>query len=858
MNKYMSFFGRKSLRRFRAYANAFVIAVFCCVFAGNSFSESLNISFSAADKTVYYDDAASSLTWDDVRSYLYLPYGTQENIFSTNYPTMAPTGPPAPKVNKPQMGCTLVVQEDCYVSGFARWAGPNGGNPFVRLWTDDLEEYAGGINSSWNQTMGVGITSGWVERLIDFSAELYPLTAGNTYWLANVADDVAEHTVGDAGAATSGCSYVSVAEIGGQFQRWYILNDETSPGSADNPSENLEVIPAHLYGVPDMRLNRFPDAGSLVTKAIDLGATKVAINNFQVVFQTSNAKTGFDAVSKTDVMTYSIKYDMISALNRIPECEAAFSIAQSIDGDTFGDYETSFAGSINKRYIKIKMDLTTGHRGITPIVDSVSIAYNCYPEPIDGSSVSPANGDLVTSKSPVFSWDPSYDHDGDTVTYTLSLSAAPSFDTLIFSSGAVSVPASTYVAVNCPVELDDKTTYYFRIDAVDSNSALTGYDRTFSFKTELTPLYLVDSGIIDGSRVLASYAQNGFILQFSKDINFSTFAGAFTFIDASSAAVACGFSQPSSSSVKVVPADVIEPCKSYHFSVGLSLKDTVGLGIREVASVDFETLNSKSDAYTASVAGSSATISSGGSPEDFYVSPANLPISLTENTDLLAANNSANSTAFVIALSSQAFSYSITNAAGAKISSLTGLTLKLPYEPASLNVSLSASALRAGVRNASSDNIAVSPELLRVFRLNENSSQWGLVPGQQSVDTVLKTVTAYPSSGGTFSLLAYPSNPASYVRLRNTPNPFFRGFSTEIVYYLSEAANVTAKIYTQVGHLIYEKEYASGADGGQSSVNSIHWDGKNKDGAYVASGIYLLRLEISGEDTRTRKIGFIR
>jgi len=850
----MSFFGRKSLRRFRAYANAFVIAVFFCVFAGNSFSESLSISFSAADKTVYYDDAASSLTWDDVRSYLYLPYGTEKNIFKDQYPVTMPTITP----QKPtmQMGCSLVILDDCYVSGFARFAGSNGGNPTVRLWTNDSEEKPGGITNPWVD-MSVGNTPGWVERLIDFSEDLYPLTAGNTYWLANVADGIDGHLVGNAGAANSGCNYVSISEIAGQPQLWWIANAETAPGSSGDPSENLNVIP-QLQGVSDMRLNRFPDAGSLVTKAIDLGATKVDITDFLAAFQTSNAKTGFDAVAKTDVMTYSIKYDMISALNRIPECEAAFSIAQSSDGVTFGNYETSFAGIINKRHIKIKMDLTTGHRGITPIVDSVSVAYNCYPEPIDALSVVPADGALITAKFPVFSWEPSYDHDGDTVTYTLSLSAAPSFDPLIFSSGAVSVPLSTYVAVNCPVELDDKTTYYFRIDAVDSHGALTGYDRTFSFKTELTPLTLTDSGIINGSRVLASYAQNGFVLQFSKDINFSTFAGAFTFIDASSAAVACGFSQPTPSSVKVVPTDVIAPCESYHFSVGLSLKDTVGLGISAAASVDFGTLNSKSDAYTSSVGGSSATISAGGSPEDFYVSPANLPISLTENTDLLAANDSANSTAFIIAPSSEAFSYSITNAAGAEISDLTGLTVKLPYEPASLNVSLSASALRAGVINAASDDITLSPELLRVFRLNESSSQWSLVPGQQSVDTVLKTVTAYPPSGGTFSLLAYPSNPASNVRLRNTPNPFFRGTLTKITYYLSADANVTAKIYTQVGHLIYEKVYASGALGGQSSVNLIYWDGKNKDGAYVASGIYFMRLEISGEETRTRKIGFIR
>ncbi len=866
MNKHSGLFGRKRCRlRFRPYAKVFAAAVFFGVFAGRAFSRELNINFSTAAESVYYDAVASSLTWDSSRGYLHLPYGTQENIFSSKYPTMVPVTPSKPTI---QMGCSLVILDDCYVSGFARWAGPNGGNPSVRMWTNDLEEYAGGITYPWVD-MSVGNMPRWADRAIDFSAALYPLTAGNTYWLANVADGVGGHQVGSIDAASSGCSYLSIAEIGGQTQRWFITNAETAPGSAGDPSANCQII-SQLQGVPDLRLNRFNSAGVLITKTIDLGATKVDINDFHVVFQTANAKIGFDAVSR-NVMSYSIIYDRISAIARTPRCAAAFSISQSSDGVNFGNYETVFAGTVNKRYIKIRSELTTEHRGITPIVDSISMPYNCYPEPIDESSVEPADGDLVTKKSPVFRWEPSYDHDGDTVTYTLSFSDTPSFAALIFSTEAVSVPASSYVIVNCPVELADKTTYFFRIDATDSHGALTGYDRTFSFKTELIPLYLTDSDIINGSRVLASYVQNGFILQFSKDINFGTFPGAFSFADASSAAVSCNFSVPTLSSVKVVPSDVIKPCKSYHFSVGLSLKDTVGLGIREEASVDFGTLNSRADAYTASVDGSSATISAGGSPEDFYLQSDKLVISETDNPDLWAANNSADSSAFVIAVStSAAFSYDISNAAGAEIVSLDGLTVIVPYHPAALkkilNVSAAASAFgRCSASPLPAEDITISPERLRVFSFNESAGQWGIVPGEQSVDTVSRTVTAQPASGGIFALLAYPLNPAAKVRLRNIPNPFYPESvtstgekGTEIIYYLSADANVTAKIYTQLGHLIYKKEYAAGDPGGQAVVNSITWNGKNKDGAYVASGIYLLRLEIDGQDVRTRKIGFIR
>ena len=71
--------------------------------------------------------------------------------------------------------------------------------------------------------------------------------------------------------------------------------------------------------------------------------------------------------------------------------------------------------------------MNTPHRGVTPIVDKVSIVYNAYPEAIASASVSPADDAMVTVSSPTFSWTPSVDYDEDMVTYTFSLSTYLSF-----------------------------------------------------------------------------------------------------------------------------------------------------------------------------------------------------------------------------------------------------------------------------------------------------------------------------------------------------------------------------------------------------------------------------------------------
>lgn len=74
------------------------------------------------------------------------------------------------------------------------------------------------------------------------------------------------------------------------------------------------------------------------------------------------------------------------------------------------------------------------------------------------------------------------------------------------------------------------------------------------------------------------------------------------------------------------------------------------------------------------------------------------------------------------------------------------------------------------------------------------------------------------------------------------PNPF-NGGRLRMAYQLSSDADVFVKIYDLTGHLIGQREFVSGTKGGLWGPNDVViWNGKNRFGEKVASGIYLIHL----------------
>jgi hypothetical protein len=101
--------------------------------------------------------------------------------------------------------------------------------------------------------------------------------------------------------------------------------------------------------------------------------------------------------------------------------------------------------------------------------------------------------------------------------------------------------------------------------------------------------------------------------------------------------------------------------------------------------------------------------------------------------------------------------------------------------------------------------------------------------------------------------------PQAFALLQNYPNPF--NPETEIRFALPQASHVVAKIYNLLGEevrtLVDEQR--------EAGYHTLRWDGKDKNGKSVASGVYLYQLQVvdpvnggTGSFSQVKKMSFIR
>jgi len=96
-----------------------------------------------------------------------------------------------------------------------------------------------------------------------------------------------------------------------------------------------------------------------------------------------------------------------------------------------------------------------------------------------------------------------------------------------------------------------------------------------------------------------------------------------------------------------------------------------------------------------------------------------------------------------------------------------------------------------------------------------------------------------------------PIIPDEFIVHQNFPNPF--NPETEIRFALTKDSHVLINIYNtlgqQIGTLI-DTQYAAG-------FHSMRWDGKDRNGRPVSSGVYLYQIQ-AGEFSQVRKMSLIR
>jgi subtilisin family serine protease len=110
----------------------------------------------------------------------------------------------------------------------------------------------------------------------------------------------------------------------------------------------------------------------------------------------------------------------------------------------------------------------------------------------------------------------------------------------------------------------------------------------------------------------------------------------------------------------------------------------------------------------------------------------------------------------------------------------------------------------------------------------DNRMGWGVIDAVQAIDELK-------------SLVDPVKYPRAFALEQNFPNPF--NPSTRIVYSLPNAGPVTLRIYNVLGQEIRTLVDETQARGPHTSV----WDGTNRTGVRVATGVYIYRLELSSE-----------
>ncbi len=123
-------------------------------------------------------------------------------------------------------------------------------------------------------------------------------------------------------------------------------------------------------------------------------------------------------------------------------------------------------------------------------------------------------------------------------------------------------------------------------------------------------------------------------------------------------------------------------------------------------------------------------------------------------------------------------------------------------------------------------------------------------------------------SGQKLEILNIQSNPAVIIEsdfnaaFRNYPNPF--GTSqrpqTKFIYYLDQDTDVSIKIYTLVGELVWSRSYSATEPQGKKGPHEadIVWDGKNDQGYRVLNGVYIARLSTGDGKSALTKIAVIK
>jgi hypothetical protein len=120
----------------------------------------------------------------------------------------------------------------------------------------------------------------------------------------------------------------------------------------------------------------------------------------------------------------------------------------------------------------------------------------------------------------------------------------------------------------------------------------------------------------------------------------------------------------------------------------------------------------------------------------------------------------------------------------------------------------------------------------------------------------IATRSAVPAFANHEKLTSWSVRPEQSALLQNFPNPF--NPETWIPYHLREASEVTIQIYRATGELVQELRLGYKPAGSYLSRDTAaYWDGTNRSGAPVASGLYFYSIR-AGDFAAVRKLTVLK
>jgi len=155
----------------------------------------------------------------------------------------------------------------------------------------------------------------------------------------------------------------------------------------------------------------------------------------------------------------------------------------------------------------------------------------------------------------------------------------------------------------------------------------------------------------------------------------------------------------------------------------------------------------------------------------------------------------------------------------------------------------------------------------------DENADWGIIDsvlfenddippaGDNSISDSTGYILESPSLGNGWILIDVFQNsdepeaqiPSSMGLAQNYPNPF--NAETRISFETrAYSRNVSIEIYDLVGRLVQ----SYGWDGLEAGTHSVIWDGSDKSGRVVASGIYFYRLDIDSRSVATRRMTLLK